>query len=67
MTGIVKTYIEKRGFGFIAPNEGGKEIFVHVKAVKSGTLTVGAEVDFEVGIDREGRSRATKVIVMESL
>ena len=67
MTGTVKAYIEKRGFGFITPDEAGEEIFVHVKAMKYGTLAVGARVDYEVGKDREGRTRATKVMVLDEV
>ena len=65
MTGTVKAYIEKRGFGFITPDDGGDEIFVHVKAMKYGELALGARVDFEVGKDPEGRARATKVVILE--
>ena len=65
MTGTVKTYIEKRGFGFIVPDDESPELFVHIKAVKYGTLAKGARVDYELGKDREGRSRATKVMVLD--
>lgn len=65
MTGIVKTYIEKRGFGFIAPKDGTEDVFVHVKAMKSGELKSGAQVEYEVGKDREGRIRAVKVVVLK--
>ena len=66
MTGKVKTYFEDRGFGFISPEDGGKDVFVHVKAVKSGAdrLCEGAEVEFELGSDRERRVRAVKVSVI---
>jgi len=58
-------YIEKRGFGFIAPDDPGPEIFVHVKAVKYGALVQEARVSFDIGQDREGRKRAVKVMVID--
>jgi cold shock CspA family protein len=67
VTGIVKRYIDLRGFGFIAPDGGGKEIFVHAKAVKHGTLASGVQVEYEVGEDREHRPRAVKVRVLDDV
>ncbi len=64
MSGVVKKYIEERGFGFITPDAGGDDIFVHVKALKSGTLTQGCRVEYELSKDPEGRKRASKVTVL---
>lgn len=59
-TGIVKFYNEQKGFGFIQPNDGGKDVFVHATALeRSGvsSLREGQEVKFDVQDDpRTGKS-----------
>lgn len=61
-TGTVKFFNHSRGFGFIEPEEGGKDVFVHVTAVeKAGipSLDEGDKVEFEVLQDeRSGKSAA---------
>ncbi len=50
-TGTVKWFNESKGYGFIAPAEGGDDVFVHTTAIESEsskTLTEGQTVDFEV-------------------
>jgi len=50
-TGTVKWFNNKKGFGFIIPDEGGSDIFVHVTAVqKAGmrTLAEGAKISYEL-------------------
>jgi CspA family cold shock protein len=61
--GTIKFYNADRGFGFIKPDGGGADVFVHVSAVPVGlTLSEGQRVTFEVGVDRKsGRSRAEQV------
>lgn len=57
-SGIVKFFNATRGFGFIQPEEGGKDVFVHVTAVeKSGLppLEEGQKISFETEEDRRGR------------
>ena len=57
-TGTVKFFNTTRGFGFIAPDEGGKDVFVHVTAVeRSGIppLVEGQKISFETEDDRRGR------------
>jgi CspA family cold shock protein len=56
-TGTVKFFNTTRGFGFIAPDDGGKDVFVHVTAVEQagmGSLTEGQKVNFQVEDDRRG-------------
>ena len=56
-TGTVKFFNTTRGFGFIAPDDGGKDVFVHVTAVEQagmGTLTEGQKVNFQVQYDQRG-------------
>ena len=58
--GTVKFFDTKKVFGFIQPETGEKDVFVHISAVERaglGTLTEGQRVDFEV-ITERGRSAA---------
>ncbi len=55
-TGVVKWFNEEKGYGFILPDEGGKDIFVH----RSNVLTTGRilqereRVEYEIGEGRKG-------------
>jgi CspA family cold shock protein len=60
----VKWFDEKKGFGFITPDDGGKELFVHHSEIKTdgfATLAEGQKVQFEVGQGKKGPC-ATNVI-----
>jgi cold shock protein len=53
--GVVKWYNSQKGYGFIQPDEGGKDVFVHVSALeRSGLrgLVEGQRVSFEIQTDR---------------
>ena len=62
MTGTVKFFNTTKGFGFIAPETGGADVFVHISAVERAgmrTLVEGQKVSFEVVQDRRsGKSAA---------
>ena len=54
-TGTVKWFNNKKGYGFITPDEGGQDIFVHISAVqKAGmrTLNEGAKISYELMSER---------------
>ena len=54
-TGTVKWFNAQKGFGFIQPENGGKDVFVHISAVERaglGTLVEGQKVSFEVMTER---------------
>jgi CspA family cold shock protein len=60
--GTVKWFNNQKGFGFIQPEDGGKDVFVHISAVERAglsTLNEGQKVSFEVVADRRtGKSAA---------
>jgi CspA family cold shock protein len=56
--GTVKFFNSTKGFGFITPETGGKDVFVHISAVESSgmrTLTDGQRVSFDIEPDRMGK------------
>lgn len=57
--GTVKWFNPTKGYGFIAPEDGGKDVFVHISAVeKAGftSLAEGAKVSYEIVTDRGKQS-----------
>jgi CspA family cold shock protein len=65
-TGIVKWFNESKGFGFITPSDGSKDVFVHFSAIQSDgfrTLQEGQKVEFETESGPKGPQAAKVKIV----
>jgi CspA family cold shock protein len=63
-TGTVKWLNTAKGYGFIAPDGGGKDIFIHISAVESAGLTGlpdNQKVTFDIEAGREGRESAANI------
>lgn len=57
-TGKVKFFNSEKGFGFIMPDDGSKDVFVHVSAVQGSrlaTLVEGQQISFEIEPDKKGK------------
>ena len=65
IVGTVKWFNSQKGFGFIAPDDGSKDVFVHISAVERAgmdDLREGQKVEFELEADRKsGKQSATNL------
>lgn len=63
--GTLKTWNDERGFGFIAPSDGGHDIFMHIRAFQDRweRPAVGQALTYEIELNPEGKTRATHVIL----
>mgnify|MGYP000058896608 CR=1 FL=1 len=62
--GTVKWFNTQKGFGFIAPEQGSKDIFVHISAIERAginALPEGQAVTFDIESGRDGRESATNL------
>lgn len=63
-TGTVKWFNAQKGYGFIGPDDGGKDVFVHISAVERAglsTLREGQKINFEVERGQQGRTSAVNL------
>ncbi len=63
-TGTVKWFDETKGFGFITPDEGGNDVFVHISALQESELdklNEGQKVEYELVDGRDGRKAAANL------
>ncbi|MDQ6664284.1 MAG: cold shock domain-containing protein [Acidobacteriota bacterium] len=64
--GSIVTYFEDKGFGFLRPESGGRDVFFHISRLQEGQATdlvPGAKVVYELGMDRTGKMAASSVRV----
>jgi CspA family cold shock protein len=69
MTGTVKFFNGERGYGFIKPDDGGRDVFVHITAVERAglkDLKEGQRITFEVEPDKKGKGPNAVDLVISS-
>lgn len=62
--GTVKWFNPDKGFGFVQPESGGKDVFVHISAVERaglGTLADGQKITYDIESGRDGRESAANL------
>ena len=67
-TGTVKWFNPAKGFGFIEPDDGGADAFVHISAVEQAglsTLQEGQKVNYELQAGQNGKSSAENLTISE--
>jgi len=67
-TGTVKFFNSAKGFGFIEPEDGSKDAFVHISAVEQAglsTLNEGDKVTYDLEAGRDGKSSATNIAMAD--
>jgi CspA family cold shock protein len=67
MSGTVKFFNSERGYGFIKPDDGGRDVFVHITAVEQAglkSLNEGQRIQFDVEPDKKGKGpKAVNLVV----
>ncbi|HKC02805.1 MAG TPA: cold-shock protein [Sphingomicrobium sp.] len=68
ITGTVKFFNDSKGFGFIAPDDGGADAFVHITAVERAglrTLSQNQKVSYDLEEDQRGKTKAVNLQAVE--
>ncbi len=66
--GTVKWFNPTKGYGFIEPSEGGKDVFIHISALQRagiGSLSEGQKIEYEVVTGNNGKASAESVKVVD--
>lgn len=66
-TGSVKWFNETKGYGFIKPEDGSSDVFVHISAVQDAglkALNEGQRIEYDVGPGRNGKAAATNLKIL---
>ena len=66
--GTVKWFNAQKGFGFIQPSDGGKDVFVHISAVERSGLpgiNEGDRFEFDLEVDRRGKYSAVNLVPVQ--
>ena len=69
MSGTVKFFNTERGYGFIKPDDGGRDVFVHITAVEQAglkSLAEGQHINFDVEPDKKGKGPKAVNLVITS-
>jgi CspA family cold shock protein len=69
MTGTIKFFNAERGYGFIKPDDGGRDVFVHITAVERAglkDLSEGQRITYEVEPDKKGKGPKAVNLVISS-
>jgi CspA family cold shock protein len=67
-TGTVKWFNPTKGYGFIEPSDGSKDVFVHISAVERAgiaSLNEGAKVNYELQAGQNGKSSAENLLLVK--
>ncbi len=67
-SGTVKWFNPTKGYGFIEPNDGSRDVFVHISAVERaglGNLNEGQKIQFDVVPGRDGKSSADNLVSLD--
>jgi CspA family cold shock protein len=67
-TGTVKWFNATKGYGFIEPEDGGKDAFVHITAVEKASLSglrEGQKVEYELVAGRDGKEAADNLVALD--
>ncbi len=67
-TGTVKWFIARRSYGFVTPEDGSADVFVHMSAVEQAglqTLRDGQRIKFEIEPGKDGKSAAANLVLLD--
>jgi CspA family cold shock protein len=67
-SGAVKWFNPTKGFGFVEPSDGSKDVFVHISAVERvglSTLREGQKIEFDLVPGRDGKSSAENLVILD--